>query len=152
MSALLSWLLGRSAGSGPPSGDNAAYLKLSVLLCWLVMVAIKLTGLSVAVHIGLNMHTCEHLCPAHAVHWILYHGRICLVIALLQTKSHDIALCARSMEGGALGRGCPLFARKFPADTAHKVLKASASWDLVPRCLRLACFRDFLWFIDTFFR
>ncbi|CAL5228702.1 g11882 [Coccomyxa viridis] len=30
-----------------------------------------------------------------------------------------------SMEGGALGRGCPVFARKFPSDTAHKVLEAS---------------------------
>ena len=33
-------------------------------------------------------------------------------------------LCC-SMEGGALGRGCPVFARKFPGDTAHKVLEAS---------------------------
>lgn len=32
---------------------------------------------------------------------------------------------ACSVEGGKLGRGCPLFARKFPADTAQKVLEAS---------------------------
>ena len=30
-----------------------------------------------------------------------------------------------SVEGGALGKGCPVFARKFPSDTAHKVLEAS---------------------------
>ena len=36
-----------------------------------------------------------------------------------------MAVTVRSMKGGALGRGCPLFARKFPADTAHKVLEAS---------------------------
>ncbi len=32
---------------------------------------------------------------------------------------------ACSVKGGKLGRGCPLFARKFPADTAQKVLEAS---------------------------
>jgi len=37
----------------------------------------------------------------------------------------DAVIGVCSIEGGALGRGCPLFARKFPKETAHKVLEAS---------------------------
>lgn len=47
------------------------------------------------------------------------------LLTLITCNILTLGCLVRSVEGGALGRGCPVFARKFPGDTAHKVLEAS---------------------------